>query len=196
MTCSSRDLRLGPSFERRVPLDDGHDLCLRWIRPSDAALLREGFSRLSPESRRMRFFGALSELPDPMLHYLTEVDGCDHAALIAVSPADERAGVPERGFGVARFVRSKTDATSAELAIVVTDDVQGHGLGDQLIAALAAGALERGIETFTVSVLWNNARVRTALRRLHAQARGSGGSSTVEYAMPTSLLADHGLHAV
>jgi ribosomal protein S18 acetylase RimI-like enzyme len=95
---------------------------------------------------------------------------------------------------VARFVRSKTDATSAELAIVVTDDTQGLGLGDELTRALAAAAHERGIETFTMSVLWSNTRVRSMLRRLGAQSRRSAGES-IDYAIPTSTLAGHGLHS-
>ena len=37
----ARDLRLGPSFERPVPLVNGGSLRLRWVRPTDAALLRE-----------------------------------------------------------------------------------------------------------------------------------------------------------
>src|SRR5512140_526068 len=97
-------------------------LRIRPIRPSDAALLRDGFTRLSPESRRARFFAPLRELSDELVRRMTDVDGRDHAALVATS----RDG--ERGFGVARYVRSKDDPSRAEIAVTVVDDVQGRGL--------------------------------------------------------------------
>lgn len=195
MTSAERDLLLGPAFERIVPLANGKNLRLRWIRPTDAALLREGFSRLSPESRWLRFFMPMRELSDSLVRYLTEVDGYDHAALVAVMPADETTGTPERGFGVARFVRSKQEPAHAEMAIVVSDEMQGLGLGDQLIKTLAAGALERGVETFTLSVLYSNMRMRNILKRAGAHAHGSVGDN-IEYAIPTVSLAEHGLHHV
>lgn len=195
MDCSERDLRFGPSFEQAVMLSNGQHVRLRWIRPADAPLLREGFSRLSSESRRLRFFVPMRELPSSLVRYLTEVDGCDHAALVAVSAADEATGTPERGFGVARFVRSKQEPTHAELAIVVSDEMQGLGLGDQLIKTLAAGALERGVQTFTLSVLYSNMRMRGILKRAGAHAHGSVGDN-IEYAIPTASLAERGLHHV
>jgi ribosomal protein S18 acetylase RimI-like enzyme len=193
MTSAERDLRFGPSFERDVRLANGKSVHLRWIRPADAALLREGFARLSEESRRLRFFVPMRELPSSLVRYLTEVDGFDHAALVAVSPPDA-GSAPERGFGVARFVRDKQDSTRAEFAIVVTDDMQGVGLGEALTKSLAAAALERGIETFTMSVLYSNMRVRSMLQRAGAHAHGSVGDN-IEYGMPTAALAARGLRA-
>jgi ribosomal protein S18 acetylase RimI-like enzyme len=97
------------------------------------------------------------------------------------------AGSSERGFGVARFIRDQNDDKSVELAVTVTDDVQGHGLGHQLVWTLAAAARERCIETFTMSVLSSNARVRSLLRRIGAESRGRDGD-VVEYAVPISLI--------
>jgi ribosomal protein S18 acetylase RimI-like enzyme len=174
------------SFEGMLQLDDGRRLRVRWIRPEDAALLREGFGRLSRQSRLMRFFVPMRELSDRAVRYFTEVDGVNHAALIAVSMPER--GVPERGYGVARFVRRQDDPTSAELAITVTDDAQHHGLGRRLARTLAVAARERGIETFLMSVLDSNADVRRWLRRVGAEARGRDGT-VVEYRIPVSRIA-------
>jgi GNAT superfamily N-acetyltransferase len=187
MMTSPSGLCLGPSFEQVVRLGDGRNVRLRWIRPSDGDLLREGFARLSMESRVMRFFAPVHTLSDERVRYLTEVDGIDHAALLAVSPADKRPGARERGHGIARFVRCRNDPRSAEVAITVLDDSQGRGLGRRLVETLALAARERGIETFEMSVLESNSLVRSFLRRLHAEYRGRDGE-VLEYGVPTAAI--------
>jgi ribosomal protein S18 acetylase RimI-like enzyme len=196
MTSSPSNLRMGASFERAISLYDGRNVRLRWIGPADASLLRDGFERLSMQSRLMRFFSPLHTLSDDSVQYLTQVDGIDHAALIAVAPRpstptlrDERAWPREQGFGVARFIRSVEDSRSAEVALTVTDDTQGRGLGRRLTQALAVAAGERGVETFTMSVLWSNARIQAFLRRLGATRRRTEGE-VVEYTIPTASVAN------
>jgi GNAT superfamily N-acetyltransferase len=188
MRTSASALCLGTSFEQAVRLEDGRDVRLRWIRPADADVLREGFARLSMESRLMRFFAPLHALSDETLRYLTEVDGVDHAALIAVSPSGKGPGTRDEGYGVARFIRSASDPLSAEVAVTVADDAQGRGLGRRLVGTLAAGARERGVETFQMSVLGSNWRVRELLRRIHADYR-RGDGQVHEYSVGTEVLA-------
>ena len=57
-----------------------------------------------------------------MLSYLTEIDGDNHFALIAI----ER-DRPDRLVAVARFVRYRDRPTEAEFAITVHDPYQGRG---------------------------------------------------------------------
>ena len=153
------------SFEREVTLNDQRVVRLRCIRSSDAPLLREGFARLSPASRYARFHTLLKELPAGLVRELTEVDGIDHAALVAI---EVRSGV-ERGLGVARFVRSRADRTRAELAVTIADEAQGLGLASLLIEPLAAVARAQGIDTFEGFVLTENLRARRLLRKLGAE---------------------------
>lgn len=175
-------------FEDSATLTGGRRIRLRWIRPSDAPLLREGFERLSLESRLTRFFRVLPELPDAVVQYFTELDGFDHVAVVATSmPGDG----PERGFGVGRFVRRAADPTSAELAITVADELQGQGLGRRLTWILAVAARERGVETFEMSVLSTNMRVHALLHRLGAE-RCRADRDVVEYEISTSKVADAG----
>jgi GNAT superfamily N-acetyltransferase len=187
MTNGAASLHLDASFERWVCLDDGRRVRLRWIRPADAGVLRDGFERLSMQSRRMRFFAPLHALSDEVVRYFTEVDGMDHAAIIAVS-MPEGEGVNVRGFGVARFIRSAEDPSRAEAALTVTDDAQGRGLGRRLLETLAVAALERGVTTFEMSVLWSNSRLHGFLRRAGAKRRRIDGE-VVEYAIETASLA-------
>jgi GNAT superfamily N-acetyltransferase len=187
---SSLELHLDGSFDRIATLPGGHRVRLRWIRASDAGLLREGFDRLSEESRRMRFFVPLRRLPEDAVRYLTDVDGYDHAALVALSIPEP--GAPEHGLGVARFVRMKDDPTKAELALTVVDDCQRLGLGTLLLLTLGAAARERGIETFTMNLLSTNYKVRRLLLRLDADSWARDGDMAT-CAMSTSGLANRGL---
>ena len=57
----------------------------RQVTEDDAALLADGFARLSEQSRRMRFLLAKKVLTPAELLYLTEVDHHDHEALGALS---------------------------------------------------------------------------------------------------------------
>ena len=130
--------RFHPQYRERLALADGTWAELRMVRPEDAALLQDGFERLSPSSRFQRFLSAKPRLSQEELHYLTRVDGERHLAIGAVTRSP---GGREVGLGVARFIRLSHAPEIAEVAITVVDDAQGKGLGrvlmDRLVAALA-----------------------------------------------------------
>jgi RimJ/RimL family protein N-acetyltransferase len=132
-------------------LDDGTPVVLRPIRAQDKAMLAAAFARLSPESVRLRFLGPRDRLTAAELRYLTEIDGTDHVAIVAVL-ADQ----PETIAGVGRWVRLPSDPESAEVAIVIGDRWQHQGLGREMGLALADLARDRGIRRFTASLLSDN----------------------------------------
>ena len=107
--------------------------------------------RFSDESMRRRFLGPKPHLSTSELRYLTEVDGQDHYALVAV-PLDDL----ETIVGVARWVRLADDPLTAEAAIIVADEIQGRGLGRRLAHELADAGHERGIRRFTATMLSDN----------------------------------------
>jgi acetyltransferase len=102
--------------------------------PTDARALREGFRRLSPQSRRHRFLTGMDELDDAMIARLVDgVDGVHHIALVLiVLPPDG----PEGPAGVARLVQDPADPATADIAVTVADSWQGRGAGTALVAAL------------------------------------------------------------
>jgi RimJ/RimL family protein N-acetyltransferase len=160
--------------ERPVTLRDGSKVLIRPVRSTDAPLLADGFARLSPQSRQLRFLTGKEELSRAELRYLTDVDHHDHEALGAVSQADGR------GVGVARYIRDAEDPQAAEIAITVIDDWQGRGLGTELLTRLSGRARSEGIHRFTALVAADNRAMAGLLRNLSASlvARGPG---TVEY---------------
>jgi len=141
-------------------LRDGSPCQIRLIHPSDHDLEIDLISRLSSDSRYMRFCGTRKCLSEAEIRYFTVVDQETHFALVALRLNED--GIP-RALGVARFIRCPDNPTTAEPAVTVTDDVQGKGLGYLLSCRLAAAAYERGITTFRAVVLPNN---RKAIRLL------------------------------
>ena len=167
----------GPDFREEHVLDDGTRVTLRHIRPADAAELKRGFDRLSPESRYRRFLGSFSTLSDETLRYLTCVDGRDHVAIVAVTRTPDTDA--EVGLGIARFIRTRDDPKAAEAALTVVDDMQGKGLGHVLAIALGRAAIERGITHFRGEVLTDNGPVRQLLDEVGAVVRPVEGGSIV-----------------
>jgi GNAT superfamily N-acetyltransferase len=131
-------------------MSSSETLLIRPISPDDKQQLVEGFQRLGERSRYRRFLSPHEHLSEAELRYFTEVDHHDHEALIAIDP-DSHEGV-----GVARYVRSTSEPSAAELAVAVVDDWQGRGVGGRLAAALADRAREEGITSFTALVLADN----------------------------------------
>jgi RimJ/RimL family protein N-acetyltransferase len=128
--------RTAPSPLTEITLRDGTAALIWPLLETDGDLLREGFTELSPESRRQRFLTHLPELSDAMLRLLVDgVDGVDHIALL-LTVLPERS--PARPVGVARLVRYPDEPSVADVAVTVTDAWQGRGAGGALLGALLA----------------------------------------------------------
>lgn len=152
-----------------IRASDGTQLYVRHVKPGDKELIAKAWLQLSERSQRRRFLGAKPYLTKSDLRYLTEIDGHDHVALIAL-----RLNEPTRLAGVARYVRLKEDPQAAEVAVTVADPMQGKGIGKALGVLLADEARGRGIERFTASMLADN----TPALRLMATMTGRLDDST------------------
>jgi GNAT superfamily N-acetyltransferase len=135
----------------RVTLRDGTIAELGPLASEDRALLAEGLSQMSEESRFARFGSGRSSLSDAELQYLTDVDQVTHVAWgarIDGSPA-----------GAGRYIVG--DDGEAEIAIAVVDRYQGIGLGRALFDALVASARAGEVEAFYFSIQpWNRVVIR------------------------------------
>src|SRR3954451_9532123 len=98
---------------------DGTLVTIRPIEPGDKRLLVDGLRRLSPEAAFKRFLSPKVRFSDAELEYLTEVDGYDHIAYVAVRV--DRLGAFER------LARAAHD--TADIAILAWDEGLGLGLG-------------------------------------------------------------------
>ncbi len=156
--------------------DSGVDVAFRYIRPDDKERLAAALGRLSPESQRRRFLTAKPRFSSSELRYLTEIDGFDHVAVLAVLADD-----PEAIIGVGRFVRLHDLPDTAEVAIVVGDDFQGQGLGRELGRRLADEARARSVRRFTATMLGDNVAAHRLFHSIsdRLEGRTEGGTRVV-----------------
>ena len=130
-----------------VVLSDGTCCSLRPIRPDDAEQLVEFHQHLSSRSTYLRFFTVHPTLSAKEVERFTTVDYQDRLAFVV-----ERSG---KLIAVGRFDRI-AGTPDAEVAFVVADDYQHHGLGSLLLDELARAARARGISTFVAETLCEN----------------------------------------
>ncbi len=145
-------------LEGWLALRDGTVLRVRPIHADDTARLRAFHAGLSPESIIFRFFRVLPELPLDLAAHFTHVDYENRMALLATSGE----GPAEQILAVVRYDR--TGPSEAEVAFVVADQWQGHGIATALLYRLAAYARAHGFTTFTAITMGSNQRMLDVLR--------------------------------
>jgi len=144
---------------------------VRPIRPEDGPKLVAFHAKLSPRSVYLRFFSAHPTLSDAEVTRFTAVDYEDRLALIAT--------VGDDLIAVARYDRTP-GGSDAEVAFVVDDVYQHHGIGSELLDELADAAFARGVTTFRAETLAEN---RTMLDVFHHA--GFAVESTVAFGTVT-----------
>jgi len=121
---------------------------LRPVRPEDAPVLVAFASRIEPQDMRMRFLGALAQLPPALLARLTQIDYDREMAFVLFDSENAVAGVTR--------LAADPDGRRAEFAVIVRSDLKGHGLGRLLIDRLISYARSRGIVELFGDMLADN----------------------------------------
>jgi RimJ/RimL family protein N-acetyltransferase len=121
-------------------------LVIRAIRPDDAAALQAFHHRLSADTIRNRFFGPHPHLPDEEARRFTSL-AAGQQALVATFDGQI--------VGVGRYIRLGT-GDAAEVAFVVQDGYQGHGIGSELLTLLARIGWDDGIRRFVADTFADN----------------------------------------
>lgn len=140
-----------------VTLRDGTKARFRALRPDDVARLQAFHLRLSVETIVMRYFRVAPTLYARDARRLTHMDYDRRMALVATMGD----GQEERIIGVVRYEPISTD--EGELAFVVEDQWQGHGVSTRLLAILLAYGRARGYRRMTAVTMVSNARMRAVL---------------------------------
>ena len=148
-------------LEKEISLRDGRRLRVRAIRPEDAPALVEMGRHTTPEDFRLRFFGAMRELPPALAARLSQIDYDREMALVAFDPA---AG--DKAFEILGVVRLICDPNNiqGEFAIIVRSDLKGQGLGYALMGEMLAWAARRGLARVEGEVLPENAGMLNMVR--------------------------------
>ncbi len=133
--------------ETTVTLADHTVVVIRPITPEDAPALVAFHRTLSEETIYLRYFSPHPVLSLEEVERFTHVDGRDRVALVAE--------VRGRLVGVGRYDRVPS-TNDAEVAFVITDQFQHHGLGAILLRQLSEIARQVGITHLVADVLSGN----------------------------------------
>ena len=161
-----------PQWDADVLLKDGSVAQLRPIVPDDDDRLVEFYSRVSDESKYMRFFAPYPELSKKDVERFTHVD-LDRRVAFVVTLHDRIIGVgrydavsEDPGGGAAA---GAAEGSTAEVAFLVEDAHQGRGVGQLLLEHLAQAGRERGIGRFVADVLPVNTKMLQIFREMGYQ---------------------------
>ncbi|WP_299882333.1 GNAT family N-acetyltransferase [uncultured Sulfitobacter sp.] len=165
----------------RAVLRNSEIVLVREVVPDDRKSMREGFEKLSKQSRFFRFLAPHRHLSEAELDRFTEANTDEHFAIGAASIGVE-ANMP---LATARFVRVAKGSEEAEFAITIIDSHQRLGLGSLLLRTLAREAQRRGIQRFTALVHHDNAGIQALMKRFGGY-RQSGGVAE-QWVLPLPL---------
>ena len=147
---------------------DGTELTIRPIRPEHAAAERDFVHNLSDQARKFRFMHAMNDLSPAMLARFTHIDYSREMAFVAIMGT----GAEARQVGVARY-SANPDGKSCEFAVVVSDAMQGRGIGTRLMRALMDEARDRGLTLMEGTVLVENSGMQQLMQSLGFSMRRS-----------------------
>lgn len=148
---------------------------VRPIRAGDANALVAFHECLSRKSQYLRFFNAHPHLSPAEVQRFTRVDYHDRLALVAE--------IEGQLIAVARYDR-RAGTSEAEVAFVVADAYQCHGLGGMLLRRLADAAAERGVDSFMAETLAENHRMQAVFRESGFEVHSSFDGNLVKVTFP------------
>jgi acetyltransferase len=150
-------------YVQGIVLDNGMPALIRPVRPEDEPLIYDLFKTLSEDTIVFRFNQRLIDMPHERLARYCQLDYERELAFVAVLKKDLG---KEQVIADVRMLKMP-DLETAELAILVADEWQGHGIGTLLIDYCVRIARELEIRTLWMEILRTNAKM------LHL-ANGSG----------------------
>lgn len=168
----------------------GLPIRVRYLGPDDAPCLIYIFEHMGSESRYQRFHQTVD---NPSLsrvrqeaERIIEVDQASGKGLIAFA---DLPGEPDVPVAAARYVADGSGA--GEAAISVRDDLQGMGIGTNLLCLLAEEAKRAGLHKLVGSVQNSNKAIWCLLHHLPCPLNRTpeGSSSTVELDLTSLPLA-------
>ena len=135
---------------------------IRPIEPADIVGLERFYAELSAEDRRTRFMHVGARLSEAeALSFCTP----DHAHRDGFVAVDADASGQERIVG--HLCLEPDGVATAEVAVAVAGEYQGHGVGGRLLAEGVTWAQHEDVTRLTATMYVDNAPIQRLLRGLH-----------------------------
>jgi acetyltransferase len=161
-------------YESWLTLKNGREVFLRPILETDQPLLVDLFNKLSYNSKRLRFLGYFSALSEDMLFHFTHVDYDSTFALVGIIKEDGKDAI----IAVGRYAYDPDEHTT-DLAIVVRDDWQHHGLGKSILVKIISIGKRHGIPRFVSLIDPENSIIKKILSEIGYEVKYSLKSGSI-----------------
>ncbi|MCG6908298.1 MAG: GNAT family N-acetyltransferase [Desulfobacteraceae bacterium] len=147
----------------RHTFKDGLDVRFRAIKPSDEGEMRRLFYRFSERAVYYRYFAPVKSMPHARMQAYVNVDYRKILSIVGLIGDPEEEQIIAEG----RFIQEPATGF-AEVAFVVDERFQGHGIATFLYRMLLRLARERGVRGFTAEILASN---KAMLRIMEKESR-------------------------
>jgi acyl-CoA hydrolase/GNAT superfamily N-acetyltransferase len=137
-------------------LDDGNQVTFRPVHPTDEHSMRDLLYALSQETLYYRFMTHKPKFSHSQIQNFVYIDHRRDVAIVGTVPEAHGEDIVAVG---RYYLDSKTNR--AEVAFVIRDDWQNHGIGKFLFKHLVNLAKRSGIAGFDAEVLRDNRRMQT-----------------------------------
>jgi acetyltransferase len=147
-------------------IKNGTEVTVRPIRPEDEPLMVTFHKTLSDRSVYLRYFSSLSLSARVMHERLARLCFVDYDREIALVVDKQEAGSGRHSLlGIARLIKLR-DGNHAEVAVLVSDQSQGQGLGTNLFRKLIQIAKDEGLGRVSAEMLYDNFAMRRIADKL------------------------------
>ncbi|HVT61099.1 MAG TPA: GNAT family N-acetyltransferase [Thermoanaerobaculia bacterium] len=173
----------GERFSEYVLLRDGESVLLRTASPADVPAVAAFMGGVSRDSLYRRFMGAVAHVSRSAIEAMCAAEPRERLSLLAIIGQ----GPDSQVVSVGSYVSVRVGG-SAEVAFLVRDDFQGHGISSLVLERLAGIAAANGFTGFEAEVFADN---RAMLDVFHGsgfevhQAALGGGSVHVRFPVGT-----------
>ncbi|MCG8532150.1 MAG: GNAT family N-acetyltransferase, partial [Desulfovibrionales bacterium] len=164
-------------IETRAEFKDGLSVHFRAIKPSDEDMMRRLFYRFSDRAIYYRYFSPIKTMPHSKMQAYVNVDYRDVLSVVGL------VGEPGHQTIIAEARIAKyPDKPHVDIAFVVDEAYQGHGIATHLLRMLSRLAKKRGAVLMTADVLSSNRAMLKVFEKgeFPVNARLEGGAYALE----------------
>lgn len=159
-------------------LNDGTQLNFRPIHPTDEPRMRDLFYKLSAATIYYRFMSHSKRVSRQQIQDFVYIDHRNDVTIVGTLP--EAYGEEIIAVG-SYYLDSKTNL--AEVAFVVSDQWQNHGIGTFLLKHLMRVARRNGIRGFTAEVLTENKPMQAVINKSNYKIQSKLNGNVYSYEM-------------
>lgn len=159
-------------------LNDGTQLNFRPIHPTDEPRMRELFYKLSEATIYYRFMSHQKRVSRHQIQDFVYIDHRNDVTIVGTLPESYGEEIIAVG---SYYLDPKTNL--AEVAFVVSDKWQNHGIGTFLLKHLMRIARRNGIRGFTAEVLVENKPMQAVINKSNTKVTSRVGSGVVSFEM-------------